>query len=609
MKKFLSLFFKKMWTIPGTLILIPVILILFAPHWTINRSYEADDIRLINPQRRLKISLSDEREVRSWFYSEGTVWTRGTALSRGEYLYIRLKRPIQDFRLLLQANSNDSYLVEASYNKRIFFPVWTVEPKEGEGLRTRDSHYIENTQAIKAFRIIPLNEDAVSSFSGFIAEKHPKIIPSRLYILFAGLFFSLVFFLPEKGFFKTIRGSLFSLWQRSDVFLTALMLYFIFFEIEIIIIVYILIMLILILFSKLFRYMAVYQRPYLISLGITILAVIIIIPPFFDRYISYRLSHMHDLTVDHRLRPDGKEINQDRIRYKGNAETFRKADFGIMFMGDSFVYGYALDYYDSLPYIFERLANERKCSKGIKAVNTGWTSSSPLLGYRLLRDIGPDYKPDLIVYFLDMTDFHDDLRYEDALRHLGHFSIDSTRIITHLLRRFFPGLYRFHESDIMPGELRILTSGHQKDALDYKVPGEYFFITKAPLEETRELIERGVMKNLLEMYHYARNTLKSEMVVVIFPRAYQYSGRESPNNWERAKYEVLGPYAQEPFEYFEEVRDSLPFKIINLLPDFQDTDRFPLFFDDDPHWNVVGARFVAERFLDYAEELSLIPCE
>ena len=44
-----------------------------------------------------------------------------------------------------------------------------------------------------------------------------------------------------------------------------------------------------------------------------------------------------------------------------------------------------------------------------------WVSSSPLLNLRLLRDVGHKYRPDLVVYSLDMTDFRDDLHYEHAL--------------------------------------------------------------------------------------------------------------------------------------------------------------------------------------------------
>ena len=47
---------------------------------------------------------------------------------------------------------------------------------------------------------------------------------------------------------------------------------------------------------------------------------------------------------------------------------------------------------------------------------------------------------------------------------------------------------------------------------------------------------------------------------------------------------------------------------IDLLPWFKETDRFPLFFEADPHWNPTGATFVAERVFALLVEQRLIPC-
>ena len=49
------------------------------------------------------------------------------------------------------------------------------------------------------------------------------------------------------------------------------------------------------------------------------------------------------------------------------------------------------------------------------------------------------------------------------------------------------------------------------------------------------------------------------------------------------------------FEYFDEKKLEAEFEVFSLLPQFQATDRFPLVYPGDPHWNEEGNRFVAEH--------------
>ena len=110
------------------------------------------------------------------------------------------------------------------------------------------------------------------------------------------------------------------------------------------------------------------------------------------------------------------------------------------------------------------------------------------------------------------------------------------------------------------------------------------------------------------MHRFTRDVLGAEMGLVIYPRAYQYSRRESPRNWERGKYEILGPWVREPFRYFEEVADSLPYPMVSLLPAFEQTGEFPLYNADDPHWTDLGAAFAARALFGELSERGLLPC-
>ena len=116
------------------------------------------------------------------------------------------------------------------------------------------------------------------------------------------------------------------------------------------------------------------------------------------------------------------------------------------------------------------------------------------------------------------------------------------------------------------------------------------------------------MTNLAAIHRHATDVLDVPMALVVYPRHYQYTGRESPDNWEANRYEVLGPYVEEPFRYFDEVRDELPYPVLSLLPAFAESEEFPLFLPNDPHWNARGARLAAEHVALWLSERGLIPC-
>jgi hypothetical protein len=338
---------------------------------------------------------------------------------------------------------------------------------------------------------------------------------------------------------------------------------------------------------------------------------VFLVPKVLAAIIVAKVSEQYDLTVDHRMKPDGKHINSDGIRFQGEAADVSEDEFVVLFLGDSFTFGTKLLTRRTYPHAFQAFMNQRGCEPPVRSINFGWPSSSPLLGLRLLRQIGYKYKPDLVVYSLDVTDFHDDLRYERDLRNAGDYEVDSSRLLQQFIDRELP----WANVDIAgaTGLADLLRPrrprGDDRVAGDDELPADRFFVTKLPLEETRAWIESGVMKNLAAIHDFATGTLGIPMVLVLYPRAYQYSDRESPENWEARAYEALGPFVREPFRYFEEVEDRLPYPVVNLLPAFETSKTFPLFLEDDPHWNREGARLAARTVGRAVQRLGLVPCE
>jgi hypothetical protein len=295
------------------------------------------------------------------------------------------------------------------------------------------------------------------------------------------------------------------------------------------------------------------------------------------------LYFVHD--VDHRLEPHkSKDINSDGIRSLVEADSFREEDINIIFLGDSFVYGYALDYADTPPQQLEAIARERHPGANLNVANFGWVSSSPLLASRLLRDIGAKYNPDVVILGLDMGDTQDDLKYQKLLNREGIYSLVqylplSVLGIKSFLRRV-EGLGWLHE-------------------ILFGFPSHPFFGAAYPMEEMLPYFDRA-RRNIDDVAAFSRDELGAKFALFVFPRNFQYNDRESPHSWEKSFYAGFGPYIHEPFRYFESVRGEVSYPIYSLLEDFQNTDVFPTCFDRDPHWLPSGARVAAEAIYNYS---------
>ena len=170
--------------------------------------------------------------------------------------------------------------------------------------------------------------------------------------------------------------------------------------------------------------------------------------------------------VDHRMRPNpAREINFDGIRSTREAEAFREEDTNVVFLGDSFVFGLRLSAEESIPSLVEEMAREAHPGRRINVANFGWISASPLLSLRLLRDIGARYHPDTILLGLDMTDFHDDLKYARLIDRTGIFRGLSVTPISIWMAR------------------KLLASSEELDGLHTQVfgyPGPRFFAMTRP---------------------------------------------------------------------------------------------------------------------------------
>ncbi len=288
---------------------------------------------------------------------------------------------------------------------------------------------------------------------------------------------------------------------------------------------------------------------------------------------------------DHRLQPldPGVGTNSDGLRCRLEGDEIADSDFSILFFGDSFVFGPNVGREGALPRLFEQDLREAMESESIHVVNAAWPSASPLLALRLLRDVGTRYRPDLVLYGFDMSDFRDDLMYRNLIEKKG--------------------IYRL--IDLMPASLWFAGRGAKAMAPDrlyktvFRMPKDRFFAVNQSLSETRGDL-MPVRQNLEEINTFCRDELKADFRVIVQPRNFQYSDRESPSSWERGQYENLGPFVLEPFVFFEEQAATAPFPIHSLLPAFRETDVFPTCYTGDPHWTPAGTQVAADALVEMA---------
>jgi len=298
------------------------------------------------------------------------------------------------------------------------------------------------------------------------------------------------------------------------------------------------------------------------------------------------LGAEHETTVDHRLRPNPhRGINEDGIRSTRGASDFAGGSYNIVFLGDSFTYGVYVPAPAAFPSRVEALLNESRRPGAVKVANFGWASSSPLLSLRLLRDIGARYRPRLVVLCVDMTDFHDDLKYRLLLEE-GELLLSPTRF---LLRRLGLG----------GGTAPLFGPPAGREVL----PQDRFFIVNQPLEQSLPLL-REIEDNIAAIARHARDSLDARFVLVLLPRGFQYSDRESPRSWEREAYEALGPHVHEPFRWLGQLSRWADFPVISLLDAFRSSGVFPTSFDHDPHWNEQGHGVAASALTSHLERLA-----
>jgi len=312
--------------------------------------------------------------------------------------------------------------------------------------------------------------------------------------------------------------------------------------------------------------------------------------------------------------------NAAGMRSYYDREQFLKYPRRVLFLGDSFTFGLYVPQDKAFPQVLEQRWQEKLGQRGIAVLNAGVVSYSPFLQKLMFEKELAAWKPQIVVQVLDATDVADDIQYTEQVRQgpqgpyfpqKGFLKLlpsgDTWSDHCALCQRFYVPFsllkaFIFHPVVmstyvIGPSAIRIEVGGRQET--------NNFFIYRHPLETTLPYFE-AMMKNI-ESVAGSVTRAGGRYLLVVPPRFQHWNVRECPNNWEADQYTLDDPYRNEMFRFFEERRGAVDFPILNLLPAFQATKEFPLVFEDDPHWNSAGHRFVAGEVEAELQRLGWLP--
>lgn len=320
-------------------------------------------------------------------------------------------------------------------------------------------------------------------------------------------------------------------------------------------------------------------------------------------------EHQHD--IDHRFLPLPGERNEDGILPDIPAKNYEEGDFNIIFMGDSFTYGYRLnDPFDSFPFMVEKELKKQSAIPVVKVVNFAWTNSSPILHLRQLREIGKKYHPDLIVHAIDMTDFSDDIGFTEGLERSG---LDSPKQMTIFEAMAIWIALRLELEDRLTLPASFISGDTDKPSNILRPPGppnrfRYFHMWQ-PLKDSEPFF-KSTWNSIVECAELAEQ-MGAAYVVFVLPRYQQYNRNQclkvDHNGTESDRIPLSDEYMFEAFKFFEEKSKNSIFPIYSLLEDFQKTALFPTVFNDDLHYNEAGHEVAAKGIVRMLLKDGLIP--
>lgn len=305
--------------------------------------------------------------------------------------------------------------------------------------------------------------------------------------------------------------------------------------------------------------------------------------------------------------------NEDGMRTRYSREEFLRYPQRVLIMGDSFVWGLGVRQDRMVASVVERRLRAALGTDSVAVIPGANISYSPLLLRQRYREVYRRYRPTVVLLVVDVSDIGDDTMYleeslpGDTLR----WDLPDERpapFFSAVYQTARPFLAWVGRQLMYPYYTFIHHGPPSYDYYDFQVEVDgvvernRFFIYRHPLASTRPYFDRT--RDFID--DIARDVAAdgAEFAVMVAPRYHHWSDRECPGNWEVRQYQytVNDPYEFAYFDYFDEMARERSYPVVSLLPVFERSDRFPLVFATDPHWNDAGHDVVGEYLAGFLLE-------
>ncbi len=352
------------------------------------------------------------------------------------------------------------------------------------------------------------------------------------------------------------------------------------------------------------------------------------------RYLNHYLGHypQKDPLLHHSLVPNAKlnssnpefdvlyQINSYGLRDREYSLEKPKNVYRILMLGDSYTFGIGNNLEDTFTKILEKKLNRRSPSspgEGVtyEVINGGCSSYSPLLEYLFLVYKGLALHPDKVILNYDISDVQDDYKYGQVAQWNAQgkpFKVPPVDVQYYYrdIKKGYKSRFTILEKSelyqfIMKRYYQLL--GKRQEPLFY----EKAQIIAGNIEYDRDLPMR---ENAGEWKKYFDNSAKylklikellQEKKIQFVITAYPYGNLLNEKEWSVGR-KLRGfdakKYSTKLFDYLEDFCKAEDIPFINMLPAFEASLDFPLFYPYDGHFTPAGNKLAAHVLEDFLEK-------
>jgi peptidoglycan/LPS O-acetylase OafA/YrhL len=305
-----------------------------------------------------------------------------------------------------------------------------------------------------------------------------------------------------------------------------------------------------------------------------------------------RVTHLRYNKYDYTVRTNSLGLSSPEISVaRPSTNTFR-----IFVAGDAFAMPEGIDYDRSFPAILGRELQRCLAPRPVQVINGGVTGYGPNEELAQLRELVPEFRPDVIVDQFYINEFSDIAISPANFRHdigldLAHRSFfDRIRVRSQLRARFLWMERSARES--LNG--RAAAWRYLLEQLDYYRAGE---------NGLYDTVTTRLMVNALSGMKRTADSSGAQLLIAFVPGAVAVSDFSQMPHFPRGEdlHDARAYDLGRPYGALRRITDSLGIHVLDLTTDLKASAAQPTYFPSSWHWTPAGHRAAAssiERTLD-----------